>query len=116
MKHNAILIGLLLQELLEQEARVTKGNSVLVQPQFDGQQAENTISFLSYAREEIDCHLQLLNTLRFVTSDVRHDQPPNGIFFSRLTSHGRKLIRAAAASTLGSPPRQEVVTPERHQG
>jgi hypothetical protein len=94
MDTDSKLVGLLLDILLEREGGLVEGDSVLVQPDIEGQHVPNGVAIKGYDHEQIDRHLRLLNTLGFVTSKVRYDSPGIGIYFSRLTPRGRELIRA----------------------
>lgn len=78
----------LLLALQETQKSLNYGDSILVQPAYDG--VRNPITISGYDWSEIDFHLKLLVERGLVDTGIETGGPQIGIHFSGLTEAGRR--------------------------
>jgi hypothetical protein len=87
------LIRELLIILSNIEASLQPGDSVLVQPEIEGERVENAISVPGYNWSQIDSQLRSMCQRGLISSgSAQYDAPGIGIFFSCLTASGRRVL------------------------
>ena len=87
------LIRELLIILSNREASLQPGDSVLVQPEIEGERVENAISVPGYNWSQIDSQLRSMCQHGLISSGgARYDAPGIGVFFSCLTASGRRVL------------------------
>lgn len=87
------LTQILLEKLFDIEPLIEVGGSVLVQPHIDGQQTTNQILVPGYNWDQIDSQLRSMCLRGLVSSGTaQYDAAAIGIFFSKLTPAGRKIL------------------------
>lgn len=77
----------------EYEPRLTPGDSILVQPEIEGQAVENGISIPGYDWDQVDNGLKLLCREAFITTGGPScDAAAIGVYFGRITQKGRAIL------------------------
>jgi hypothetical protein len=75
------------------EPRLGPGDSILVQPEIEGQTVENKISISGYNYDQIDNGLRLLCREGFITTGGPSiDAAAIGVYFGGITHKGKVLI------------------------